>query len=262
MNHKRSAHVKAHGFSGVRTASAFTLIELLVVIAIIAILAAILFPVFASAREKARQTSCLSNLKQIGIAMMMYSQDADELYPPAWFDKPVSWSGKTWRESILPYSKSQQIYTCPSNPTNDQSTADNYYTGTFHVSYNCDSQTVIRDVYGTGNSPVALADVTSPAQTFAIAEVWASKAFEGWGYDTAAYNADLNPDYDGHRNSLYSGHNGTSNYIFADGHVKSYRPSATKYNNGLNSYWYLDNRACTGNCDVMLQSSEKHTFIP
>ncbi|MES2465576.1 MAG: prepilin-type N-terminal cleavage/methylation domain-containing protein, partial [Armatimonadota bacterium] len=66
-----------------RRSSGFTLIELLVVIAIIAILAAILFPVFAQAREKARQTSCLSNVKQICLALNMYAQDADETYPPA-----------------------------------------------------------------------------------------------------------------------------------------------------------------------------------
>jgi prepilin-type N-terminal cleavage/methylation domain-containing protein len=67
-----------------RSRRGFTLIELLVVIAIIAILAAILFPVFSKAREKARQASCLSNQKQIGLAMMMYIEDYDETYPPAW----------------------------------------------------------------------------------------------------------------------------------------------------------------------------------
>ena len=68
-----------------RQREGFTLIELLVVIAIIAILAAILFPVFAQAREKARQTSCTSNLKQQGTAMMMYAQDYDESYPSNWY---------------------------------------------------------------------------------------------------------------------------------------------------------------------------------
>ncbi|MBC8141070.1 MAG: DUF1559 domain-containing protein [Armatimonadetes bacterium] len=203
-------------------------------------------------------------MKQIGTAMMMYIQDADEQYPPQWFEKPPSatWTGKTWRESILPYSKSQQIYVCPSNPTNDQSTADNYYTGTFRVSYNCNAQTVIRDVF-SGGQTVTLAEVTAPAQTIAIVEVWASKALASWGgMDTAAYNADINPDYDGHRNSLFSGHANMSNYMFADGHAKAFRPTATKYNNAQNSYWYLDNRACTSNCDAMLQASEKRTFIP
>src|SRR5512144_498244 len=77
----------------------FTLIELLVVIAIIAILAAILFPVFAQAREKARQISCLSNIKQIGLGVLMYAQDYDETYPFAW--------GQTgaWYESVDPYIK-------------------------------------------------------------------------------------------------------------------------------------------------------------
>jgi prepilin-type N-terminal cleavage/methylation domain-containing protein len=69
----------------------FTLIELLVVIAIIAILAAILFPVFAQAREKARQISCLSNLKQIGLGFKMYAQDYDELFPMGNLSREVDW---------------------------------------------------------------------------------------------------------------------------------------------------------------------------
>jgi len=87
--------------------SGFTLIELLVVIAIIAILAAILFPVFAKAREKARQSSCTSNLNQIGKAFMMYAQDYDEkLYHPRW----TSVDG--WTAPITPYVKNEQVFGC------------------------------------------------------------------------------------------------------------------------------------------------------
>ena len=99
--------------------AAFTLIELLVVIAIIAILAAILFPVFAQAREKARAISCLSNLKQIGLSTMMYAQDYDETYPflysncdasadPTKNDPNYGWGGK-----VMPYVKSKPLFKCP-----------------------------------------------------------------------------------------------------------------------------------------------------
>jgi len=89
------------------TKRGFTLIELLVVIAIIAILAAILFPVFAQAREKARQISCLSNMKQLGLADMQYVQDNDEL-----FQSTDNW-GQGWAEVMYPYVKSKACYTCP-----------------------------------------------------------------------------------------------------------------------------------------------------
>jgi len=98
-----------------RNRSGFTLIELLVVIAIIAILAAILFPVFAQAREKARQTTCLSNEKQLGLSFMQYIQDSDEQFPCgaysgyAW----VQADGLGWSSQIFPYVKSTGLFHCP-----------------------------------------------------------------------------------------------------------------------------------------------------
>jgi len=88
----------------------FTLIELLVFIAIIAILDAILFPVFASAREKARQTGCASNLKQLGLAWIQYCQDYDEA--PPW---PKGLGGMGWAGAIYPYVKTTGVYYCPSD---------------------------------------------------------------------------------------------------------------------------------------------------
>ncbi len=81
----------------------FTLIELLVVIAIISILASILFPVFARARAKGRQAACISNLYQMTLALNMYAQDADEIYPP----------GPGWFDAVFPYTRNRQIMFCP-----------------------------------------------------------------------------------------------------------------------------------------------------
>ncbi len=98
--------------------SGFTLIELLVVIAIIAILAAILFPVFGRARENARRSSCMSNLKQIGLGVMQYVQDYDEKYPQAYYypnNNSSAGGYAQWSGTTQPYLKSEQIFVCPSD---------------------------------------------------------------------------------------------------------------------------------------------------
>jgi prepilin-type N-terminal cleavage/methylation domain-containing protein/prepilin-type processing-associated H-X9-DG protein len=119
-NHGRLASYQQESRSSVRRRTAFTLIELLVVIAIIAILAAILFPVFGRARENARRSSCQSNLKQLGLAFMQYSQDYDETLPVGMGDgggTAPPYRGIGWGGDINPYIKSNQIYICASDTT-------------------------------------------------------------------------------------------------------------------------------------------------
>jgi prepilin-type N-terminal cleavage/methylation domain-containing protein/prepilin-type processing-associated H-X9-DG protein len=143
--------------NGHRRKSGFTLIELLVVIAIIAILAAILFPVFAQAREKARAISCLSNTKQLGLAFAMYSQDFDEMYPDG-----VNWfwpAGAGWGGQVYPYVKSVHVYQCPDDATLSQN----------HVSYGYNSNNC--DPTGSSVSSYPISEYNSPDKTVLLFEV-------------------------------------------------------------------------------------------
>src|SRR5689334_2151431 len=154
--------------------SGFTLIELLVVIAIIAILAAILFPVFAQAREKARQTSCTSNLKQIGLGAAMYAQDYDEVVLPVststtgktyyWW---ASWNGTARNDTeglVYPYMKNSQIQACPS--FNNKLRAALGLTG-YGYNYNYLSP-FVPPLYQA--APVSLAAIQTPTETVQMAD--------------------------------------------------------------------------------------------
>lgn len=163
----------------------FTLIELLVVIAIIAILAAILFPVFASAREKARQTACLSNEKQLGLAIVQYTQDYDEVVPCGGDDYHCNGGG--WAQQIYPYVKSTKVYLCPDD------------TGPVIavVSYGYNSNVVSSASGGDGGPIIVLplAKYNSPARTvlfFELANNGNSDPIHNYHFDGVTPN-DIQP---------------------------------------------------------------------
>ena len=232
--------------------AAFTLIELLVVIAIIAILAAILFPVFARARENARKSSCQSNLKQIGLGLMQYTQDYDEKFPYSRTDADKS----PWHTKIFPYVKSTQIFACPSNTgntailNNSVSTAipqgipysyvanggdtpgangggDNHYGGPRPIRYNDNTNT----------PPCSLAEISSVAQVIMIGET---------NSGGAAPRKD--PEFwDNNEDMKTQSHLGTSNWLFCDGHVKALKPIAT--GRPINM-WNVNNATTNGSSTV------------
>lgn len=150
---------------------AFTLIELLVVIAIIAILAAILFPVFAQAREKARQTQCASNLKQMGLAFVQYSADYDECFPVGpGMNVSYDWGSSGWVSCIYPYVKSTGVFACPSEPGNHP---DGSSLGVAPVSYAENQNMTPYQMWG-GGKPFTIAQMPAPTATVLVYEILAS----------------------------------------------------------------------------------------
>lgn len=203
--------------NGLRKSRGFTLIELLVVIAIIAILAAILFPVFARARENARRSSCMSNVKQLALGILMYTQDYDEKLPGIRKASDTPGLYVSWVTMIQPYAKSTQVYTCPDGvPFYDPN----------YPSYGCNYN------LGVDATTVSLAAVGTPAETVMIGDSWAHLAApnDQLGYydmyppslfaagtkwwEKVAGSA---PAYNG---SLTQQHFDGANVGYVDGHVK------------------------------------------
>jgi prepilin-type N-terminal cleavage/methylation domain-containing protein/prepilin-type processing-associated H-X9-DG protein len=238
-----------------RQKSAFTLIELLVVIAIIAILAAILFPVFAQAREKARSISCLSNTKQMGTGILMYVQDYDETFPLA---IQYNWS-TGWAITTQPYIKSYDVYRCPSDGA--RNVKENWMG--VGISYGANM-----NWGGSGSAPwgpmgaasswlqypsPSIAAVGRPADTILLAERYNSDCLAVGNkngnptnyradFVTGSYLDTITPAQipngtraaaawpNGPNGAVSAKHSEMANFVFCDGHSKAMRPASTNPN--------------------------------
>jgi prepilin-type N-terminal cleavage/methylation domain-containing protein/prepilin-type processing-associated H-X9-DG protein len=220
--------------------AAFTLIELLVVIAIISILASILFPVFAQARENARRASCMSNLKQIALGWMMYTQDYDGRLP--------YYTSAGEMALVFPYVKNSQVFRCPSSGLVDQHDTDvsSYYSTDYGMPASYDSSSWPRAVVlnkASSTAPFAtqlIAAIPEPSITCLLAEDKYASTTYNYGFDR--FNAKAFPIQ-----QTFNGlpqperHLGGSNYAYVDGHVKWLKAETAEIphnQNGAIIFWW------------------------
>jgi prepilin-type N-terminal cleavage/methylation domain-containing protein/prepilin-type processing-associated H-X9-DG protein len=254
MNPDSSVLFTPRHHSGLRRG--FTLIELLVVIAIIAILASILFPVFAQAREKARQTSCLSNTKQMGVATMLYTTDYDDTFPPNstsapsgftysntyyWFFGLVLQSNAAAKLTpsaglLQTYLKSGPVQACPSAGDLGATAGGAPFTiDVADAALGYDKNAVIYSTYTVGGTTygpfLSLADWQSPAESVLLMDAQA-------GPTSAVFNG-VNPPRNPGTGTVYTAyatgrHQKMANVLFQDGHAKSMNISLDGITNTTN----------------------------
>jgi prepilin-type processing-associated H-X9-DG protein len=251
----------------------------LVVIAIIAILAAILFPVFGRARENARRSSCQSNLKQIGLGIAQYTQDYDERVPSAGAQNCGAADPLVWRGKIYPYVKNRQVFQCPSatnTPFTDRRAPQSGCSANEIAANGVDTP----QSYNVNGEWNGINPITTPTSSpFYYLGSSAMPPFGGFGttpgsivayhisnFEAAAEtimvadSVSQQPDftwtvsYD--RGGVWSAHLGTANFLFADGHVKTLKPTATV--TPKNMWTRMDDGALatTENAYISLQNSE------
>lgn len=210
----------------------FTLIELLVVIAIIALLAAILFPVFARVRENARRTSCASQEKQMGLALIQYTHDFDERLPN--YNSALPGDRPNWTEQVYPYIRNWQIFRCPNKKVQTFPDGDSSLTCYALPGGNAGGT---RGIYvGVGKH---IGSFIAPAQTWMIVEADngnASPTYAAYGTPFIRFNSVTYPE--AHASFAHDRHLEGSNVAFVDGHVKWVK-------SGDGNRWFWDLNWCT-----------------
>ena len=243
----------------------FTLIELLVVIAIIAILAAILFPVFAQAREQARMSTCLSNFKQMGLGVKMYLDDWDETYPMnrIWQNKGGSeCNGKgkmiTWKHETQPYVKNTGVFKCPSNPRNnlpDETGGDDAFGFTvFPISYAYNG-TVLWNSLGANPPVLREAMIPEPSRYIMLIESKSECSDMGiWGFDV---NGATSPTF-----GFFVHSNKRMQALYLDTHARSTKFSQTLGTSQDDQQWSFLDKCLNANCKGIIDTARKNLQNP